>query len=656
MIRILLSPALFLIGSAMAAGTAAAQTPGVEGDWIAVQGEVHGHAIPAASLPLLRFSFDATQAEWTIPGYPPRFRYTAFGAQSVDSLDFHLPTDEPLSWRILVRTSRRGDTLDVAFPLTTPVDVARGASPVRPEKAAPGESGPFVRLSLVRASGAPPSAPELTSNEQRAADAVDGAAIERMTRALVAPEMEGRGSGQPGGERAARLIVEWFREAGLEPPGEDGYLQPVPLFSGRAAPISSLSVGDTTFTVGGGIAITSLPMRTRSGMSADVTGEVVLFGPSLGPGRADAPLPDLDVEGKIVAWIASSGPADGSGADLMRTYEALHRSGAEAIIALFPGPLPEALLRAPLFSGVATLDADLYGARSGRPVVLLGPAAFGALFGDGSEVRAFMSGFEPEKHAMQRTGKQVRIVYEIEEVTAAPTYNVVGVIRGSDPDLLDEAIVYTAHYDAFGTQDGAVYAGAADNALGVAEMVEIARAIRESGVRPRRSLVFLAVGAEERGLLGTLHWTRHPTWPLERVVANINIDGGDAEVWGPLHGVIDLTRHATLADVAAEAGAAMGFPLLPNDGPAGGNSDFYDFLRAGIPAIQLMGVGGDPALLLMRLQRFGGERVHQPGDVIDEGWDWAGPRQMAQLYLLLGLRVADAEELPQMRSRSPYAR
>lgn len=637
----------------LAAASALAQRDVLRGEWLAVEGEVHGEAIPSASLPLLRFSFDGAEARWTIPGYPQRFRYTSFGAP--DSLDFHLAAEEPRTWMIPVRSTLRGDTLDVAFPLAGPFDTYEGERPARPSEADLEGAGAFVRLALVRQDESPP-APELAPDEARAADAVEAAAIERMTRALVAPEMEGRGSGQPGGERATRLIAEWFREAGLEPLGDNGFLQPVPHFSGRAIPSSSLTIGDATFTVGSDFAIASLPMRTRPAMNADVTAEVVLFSPSLGSAPADAPLPTLDVKGKVVAWSVMSTPDDGTEPDLVRTYEALHRSGAEAVIILLHGPLPEPLLGTPLFSGVHTLDADLYGLRSGRPVLFLGPHAYAALFGDGSEIRDFMSSLGRGTPLVIPTGKEIRFAYEMEETTAAPTYNIAGVIRGSDPDLRDEAVVFTAHYDALGVHDGAIYAGAADNALGIAEMVEIARAIRESGMRLRRSIIFLAVGAEERGLLGTLHWTRDPTWPLDRVVANINMDGGDAEAWGPLHGVIDLTRHAALAEPAAELAASMGIPLLPNDRRGGlSSSDFYDFLRAGIPAIQLMGIGGDPALSLMRMQRYFTQRIHQPGDVIDEGWDWAGPRQMAQLYLLLGLRVANADEPPRMRLHSPYA-
>ncbi|MDH5590589.1 MAG: M20/M25/M40 family metallo-hydrolase [Gemmatimonadota bacterium] len=648
---------LILLLLTVAPPPAAAQMEALQGQWVAAKGEVYGEAIPEASLPLLRVTFDGTEAQWTIPAYPQIFRYTAYGEGAPDSLDFHLPIAEPREWLIPVRSRLSGDTLSVAFPVSEPpYDPDQGTPPARPSELALSHSGELVpgllRLSLVRPPATPPSAPALSAKETQAADAMDVDAIEQRTHALVAPEMEGRSAGHPGGVRAAHMIVDWFREAGLEPLGTDGFLQTIPFLAGRAMPSSSLTVGDTTFYVGTDFSIASLLIRTRPAMRLDTAGELVLFGQSLGAARSDEPLPKLDVEGKVVAWLVEAPAADGSKSDLMRTYEALHRSGAAAIIAVFSGPFPESLLRSPLFSGITTLADDLYGPRPARPLVLLGAPAFGALFGDGADLVAFMGTLASGEDIVQPTGKHVAFSYEIEETTAAPTYNVAGVIRGTDPDLRDEAVVYTAHYDALGPHEGSLYPGAADNALGVAEMVEIAEAIRDSGVQPRRSIVFLAVGAEERGMLGTLHWMRQPTWPLDRVVANINMDGGDAEAWGPLHAVIDVTRYTTLGDMAAELSAAMGVPLLPNDAPDFGSSDFYDFLRSGIPAIQLVGLGGDPALALTRLQRYSSQRIHQPGDVPDEEWDWSGPHQMAQLYLLLGLRVANADDRPRMRGTS----
>lgn len=644
--------AFILLYSFTAFSPAAAQGRALDGEWVAVQGDFFGEPIPDATMPLLRIEFDRSEGRWSImPGYPRRFTYQAYGEGGVDSLDFTFAIEGPRSWSIPVRSARNGDTLVLAFANAEPFDPERSPPPARPGPEALTDPGPYMRLELVPAGVRRPES-RLTPVEAEAARALSGTAIERKTRALTAPELEGRESGRPGGERAARMIADWFEEAGLEPLGEDGFLQRVPLFYGRASDSSSLTVGDTTFYVGDDFAVSGLPVRSRPQRDVAVSGEVFLFGPSFGPAPANAPLPDLDVEGKIVAWLALSGPDP----EPMRTYEALDQAGAAAVILILgPGPLPAPLLQSPLFAPVVALDADLNGSGPARPVLLLGQGPFAALFGDGSDLRSFMAELQSGDPVLRATGKQVSISYRLEESTSAPTFNVVGVLQGTDPTLRGEAVVYTAHYDAFGVHDGRLHPGAADNALGVAEMVEIADAFRSTGTRPRRSIVFLATGAEERGMLGSLYWVRNPTWPIDGVVAQLNMDGGDAEAWGPLNGVIDLTRQATLADIAAETGAAMGLPILPNDSRGfQGSSDFYDFLRACIPAIQLMGIGGDPTLSPDRMDRFG-QRVHQPGDVIDEGWDWAGPEQMARVYLLLGLRVANGDERPGFRRGSPFA-
>src|SRR6185369_16052152 len=133
--------------------------------------------------------------------------------------------------------------------------------------------------------------------------------------------------------------------------------------------------------------------------------------------------------------------------------------------------------------------------------------------------------------ASRDLGKTAEISIRIkrEQVTGS---NVVAVLEGSDPTLKSQAVLYTAHYDAFGRgADGRIYPGAADNALGVGEIVAIAEAMAKSHDRPRRSMVFLAVCGEEFGLLGAKHWADHPTWPLENVAANINFDGIGTEIY-----------------------------------------------------------------------------------------------------------------------------
>ena len=631
----------------------AAQEEPLQGRWVAIRGSLYGHPIPEAARPFVQFSFAEDSASWTLPGFPQRFGYRTYGTKEPDSLDFELPSEAGQQWTLPARVWRSGDTLELSLIMAEPFDPDRQGPPARPEQG-PARVPKHLHVVLVREdASAARRTPQLNATESAAAEAVDAERIERWTRALVAPEMEGRGSGQPGGERAARTIAGWFDEAGLEPLGDDGFLQRVPLILARATSSSTLTVGDTTFRVGPDFQITGFAMRTRPAMRAELSGELVLFAGGVPRARAGAPLPRFDVSDKVVGWVLPSMPP---GTDVFRTYQALHASGAAGLILVLPGPVPPPLLQSPFLNRVTALDADLFGSRPGLPLAVLGAAPFAAAFGDGAAVRQLLTRSPGSEPLVRPTGRQVTMAYQLEDVATAPTYNVVGVIRGSDPELREEAVVYTAHYDALGTVDGELYPGAADNALGTAEMIEVARAMVAAGVQPRRSIVFIAAGAEERGLLGSLHWVRNPTWPLDRVVANINMDGGDAEAYGPLHGVIGLVPSSGLENVAAQVAAPLGLMVLPNnEPPSRSSSDFHDFLNAGIPATQLMGIGGEPGLFPSRWQRFQGQLIHQPGDVIAESWSWTGARQMAQVYLLLGLRLANADERPTFPRSSPYS-
>ena len=123
----------------------------------------------------------------------------------------------------------------------------------------------------------------------------------------------------------------------------------------------------------------------------------------------------------------------------------------------------------------------------------------------------------------------------------------IGVIRGSDPVLAAEAVVFSAHYDGFGVLRKAIYNGAADNAIGVGEMLAVAEAFARARVKPRRSLVFIAFTAEEYGLLGSKHYAAHPTWDLAKTAAVLNLDGIGTEIMGPMKGMVGLRRSVQLA-------------------------------------------------------------------------------------------------------------
>lgn len=395
------------------------------------------------------------------------------------------------------------------------------------------------------------------------------------------------------------------------------------------------------------------------GGRVEVTAEVVFVGPPLATGGA---VPDVSpgsaepagrsassgsYEGKIVAVPFIPTLPGGTPVDLSHTYETLVRDGAVAVLWVTPEPTDGFIRSHPMFARIGSLRGRSPVDGTTAPVsLLLGRGPTEALFG--ARLGALFSRMA-QGAVVEPLDEEVSISIELVDAGTAPSYNVIGVVRGSDPSLRDEAVVLTAHYDAYGVVDDERFPGAADNALGTAELIALAGAVAKADVAPRRSLIFAAVGAEELGLLGSIYWVEEPTWPMDRVVANLNLDGGDAEAWGPLHGVLDLVPGASdLGSFAAAA--ATGLPLIPNPGPSSGfgGSDFIPFLRAGVPAIQLFGLGGDPEEATLRYRRYQTQRSHLPGDVIDPDWDWRGPAEMARLYLQTAVIIANAtdRELP----------
>jgi Zn-dependent M28 family amino/carboxypeptidase len=243
----------------------------------------------------------------------------------------------------------------------------------------------------------------------------------------------------------------------------------------------------------------------------------------------------------------------------------------------------------------------------------------------------------------------VALRFKISETTSA---NVVGVLEGLDAKLKEEAVVYSAHYDAYGIDgSGQIFPGAADNALGTATIAAIAEALGKLTPRPRRSIIFLAVTGEEYGLLGAEYWVKQPTWPLERVAANINYDGIGTETYGPVKRVVGFgAEHSQLGATFEEVAAAIGTEVTPDPMPeenAFVRSDHYAFVKAGVPALMLMGAPeGDISVWLKRARQWLDTDYHSPNDTVKADWNWNGPLKVAELGLVVGIRVADAETMP----------
>ncbi len=244
--------------------------------------------------------------------------------------------------------------------------------------------------------------------------------------------------------------------------------------------------------------------------------------------------------------------------------------------------------------------------------------------------------------------------------------NVVGVLPGTDPRLKDEYVVFTAHWDHLGRDPrlpgDQIYNGAADNAAGVAAMLEIARAFTRlsPAERPKRSLVFLAVTAEEKGLLGSRYYATNPLYPLDRTLAALNIDG--ANQFGPTSDIVAIGHGATtIEDIAREVAAGQGRTLEPEPNPERGyyyRSDHFEFAKVGVPAFyadpgeKYIGLPPDTAQKLAN--DYIANRYHKPGDEVQPDWTFAGAAQDAEFLFGIGRRIADGDQWPDWKPGNEF--
>jgi Zn-dependent M28 family amino/carboxypeptidase len=234
--------------------------------------------------------------------------------------------------------------------------------------------------------------------------------------------------------------------------------------------------------------------------------------------------------------------------------------------------------------------------------------------------------------------------------------NVLGLLPGADPGRRDEVVVVTAHHDHLGVKerDGhrEIYNGAMDNAAGVAQLLALARAFTALPAPPARSILFLAVAAEEQGLLGSTYYASHPTFPPGRIAADLNFDGGN--VWGRTRDLRAVGYgKSTLDDVAAAVAARQGRRYEDEEFPEKGSfyrSDQFSFAKIGVPALLLRGgvdyLGRPEGWGREQLEQWIERHYHQPSDDYDPAWDLSGLVEDTRLAYEIAWSVAEAPEMP----------
>jgi hypothetical protein len=243
--------------------------------------------------------------------------------------------------------------------------------------------------------------------------------------------------------------------------------------------------------------------------------------------------------------------------------------------------------------------------------------------------------------------------HQLSEVSTIMSENVVGRLQGSDPALADQVVVLSAHLDHIGIGNpdetgDTINNGAMDNAMGTASMLEVAKSFQAAGKRPRRTLLFVAVTAEEKGLIGSDYFAVHPTVPAKSIVANVNLDMPiltykfeDLVVYG--------ADRTSIGPTVAAVGKEEGVVLTPDPAPEQASfvrSDHYSFVRAGIPAVSFEPGPKGPGKAA--IDAFLEKHYHQPSDQIDQSpaIDWSQGVRFVRINYKIARSIADADARP----------
>ena len=508
----------------------------------------------------------------------------------------------------------------------------------------------------------------LTTAERKVSARVKLETIRDVTAKLSSDEFEGRGTAQPGADKAAQYLADRFKSLGLKPAGENGtYFQQVKFKSSEVLPESSLSIGNISFKHGEDYVL--LPPYSADKVVA--TSDVIFVGYGVVSEELKRDdLAGLELNGKVVvllngqpngvdptAWRRATNPQ-------ARAMNIFGRGAVAMIVANVGSPTqPFASIANYLSRRRVSLASAPAPPFKIPPVLLASDAALEKIFA-GSEMN-YAQTFEKAKtgvNVSRSLQKQATVALRTRTMEATSS-NVAAVLEGSDPTLKQEAVVYSAHYDAYGLAGGKIFPGAADNALGTATITAIAEAFVRSypkvSERPRRSIIFLAVTGEEYGLLGAEHWVQHPTWPLEKIAADINFDGIGTEVYAPVKRIVAFgAEHSNLGAVFEDVTVATGNVVTPDPMPeenAFVRSDHYAFVKKGVPALMLLGgPAGDVSLWIPRARKWLETDYHSPSDTIKPDWDWTGPQTLARVGMIIGLRVANADAMPVWNASSPF--
>jgi Zn-dependent M28 family amino/carboxypeptidase len=518
-----------------------------------------------------------------------------------------------------------------------------------------------------------------------ALDVITPDALLAHIKALSSDDFEGRAPGTRGEELSVNYITGEFKKIGLKPGNPNGsFVQEVPLAGIKSEPKMSFIVNGQTTELQYPDDYVASSARLQPDIKIDNSGVVFVGYGIVAPEYGWDDYKDVDIRGKTILMLINDPPIP-SAKDPLKLdekmfkgkamtyygrwtykYEIAAQKGAAAAVIIHetePAAYPYTVVKTSWAKENFELDVPDKNAQAVpvRSWITLDVAK--KLFADCGQ------NFDQlKKAAVSKTFRPVALnatanMVIKQTLRSFKSRNVIAKLEGSDPTLKDEYIIYTAHWDHLGRHSelsgDQIFNGAVDNASGDAAVIQLGAAFSKVNPPPKRSVLFMCTTAEEAGLLGAKFYAEHPLYPLEKTLADINIDS--MNVWGKARDVEDTSFGlSTLDDMLADAAKRQGRSAIPNSRPEKGSfyrADNFEFSKVGLPSLY---IGKGEHLLSrppdgpLRSDEFDLQDYHQVTDEVKPDWDLTGAAQDIQLLFEVGSEVANGDRSPQWKPGTEF--
>lgn len=536
---------------------------------------------------------------------------------------------------------------------------------------------PFFSFVLLAASAIAADQPALPP--KAALEAIDAADLVKHIKVLASDEYEGRAPGSKGEELTVKYVTEQFKALGLKPGNPNGtYTQEAPLAGIITQPKASFTVEAKTTELKFPDEYVASSAHLQDQIKVENSDVIFVGYGVVAPEFGWDDYEGVDVRGKTILMLindpAIPDPANPAQLDPKMfkgramtyygrwtyKYEIAAEKGAAAAVIIHetePAAYPFSVVQSSW--GTENFEIDAADKNMSQVAIrswLQLDVAKRLLAASGQDFDAL------KKAALSKDFKPVplgaKATFDLKQtVRSFKSRNVLGKIEGSDPKLKDEWIMYTAHWDHLGREADKpgdnIYNGAIDNASGVAAIIEIAEAHMKLPAATKRSALFMATTAEESGLLGAKFYAENPLYPLEKTLADINIDG--TQVWGKTRDIEDISDgNSTLDDMLSEAAKRRDRVMVPNSKPERGSfyrADHFEFSKLGVPALYTgrgkQVIGKPPEFGQQKSEEYVANIYHQPSDEVDPAWDLSGGAEDMQLLFEVGYQVANGDKWPE---------